>query len=302
MSGNVIEKVESRIFHDLQKGTVSTGEFDLEKLKNEPKLQDEYHEPLGRYDFTSVSKQSEVFQINRFYQTFQLDEKQTKCLVENCRANKTTIQGVISLACMISLLNEKENILELPEDKKVSILNPITVNLRYAFKDLNLSNEDVLFSFGMALWCQEFCLNDTIWKIAAEATKQAHNLRDTKAALKHWLKCNNSIIPQYGRVMQSSIGVVSLGEANLRNIKITDLRFFNSTYDQAATDAISILFVHTFLNRLTFGLANTYPKLSSEWAKNFLNNIQVVFTKLAGDDAFNMKVTDIAPFLTKFQH
>lgn len=249
--------VEPRKFEDIHKKYLN---YDLNELKNEPVITENYLPAVKEIRDENVGDIDSTIS-GEFYQ---FDEITTKRLVENCRYHKATVQGVLSVATMIALLNTHKYDISKP----IKCINAVPCNMRLFIKP-KLSNEDCVCGSAALIWPQDLIENDDLWSLAIEATKNIHELRNSNYGMKWWIKLNNMIQMQPYSIMSSSIGVFEMNEKSLKNVTINDVRIIGGTYNLPKNAAGNMTHVVTILNRLTAVMSFTYPGLCKEWAKQF---------------------------------
>jgi hypothetical protein len=273
LSDSVENDIKSRIFHNIH-GNYDI--FDLDSLKKE-KLIDNTIEGLK-----PLSLLSDDSSINPIIESVfhQLNENLTKSLIENCKKNKPTIQGVLSTALALSLLKDK---LDNLSDEPIRLVNSCPCNMRDMLKP-KLEKEDIVCGSAALIWLDEINASSVLWDLALNTTNSIKKARDDNYGYKWWIKLKNSIPFQQYSIMGSSMGVVTLNENELKNLKIIDLRFLGSAYSLPKNSASCMTHAFTFLNKFTFNLSYTYPGLSKLWADNFSNNILVILEYFAKND------------------
>ena len=298
---NANENIESRRFVDVHNELKHT--FDIEALKSEPLLIDEFHKHLRFLNLKEESKKDADYLLNlsRNCEFFQLDESKSKELIQNAKKNKSSIQGVLSTAVTLSLMNEISDFSNLNEP--VECLNSIPCNMRYLYE--GLTNEDFFYSVGFLMWKQKVKKEERVWDVAAQTTQSIAKSKADGDGLKWWVKFKHQL-PTFENfsVLCSSVGVLPKDES-LKNIKIEDLRFFNSAYNYAnSTENFqpNYLQAHavTFDNRFTFNISYTYPTLSVRWGQNFGKNLYAIIDQLAGKDSEELTVEKLGSILTKY--
>lgn len=114
--------------------------YDYDALKSEPLLEDFKHFEFSqkkvletKTDYLNVLLTSFV---GHFWEMSELD---SQALFENCRKNNTTVQGLLSVAKMILLINETIN--NIKDIDSFQVLNAIPCDMRYYF---NLEGDDLI--------------------------------------------------------------------------------------------------------------------------------------------------------------
>lgn len=296
LSGSQIDTPESKPFLNVHETFEHL--YDINSLKSESVIQDEFH--LNLNTIKSEENVKEEFSQNTSYSCYyQFDEEQTKSLLNNCRANKTTIQGVISLAVTIALINEKIDLTTI-DSGYVECLNSVPCDMRYYF---GLEYDDLIKGAASLCWMQKVD-NGNLWKMASEATEKMRELKQSNDGLKWWTKINNGIKRHDYVVVSSSIGVISLNEDNLKNIKINDVRFFGSgPYSELNSDddpRFLVIHAFTFANRLTINSSFSFPSFDTKWGKNYFNNVVAILIQLSKCKSAKLDLNEIVPFLKKF--
>lgn len=278
-------QVKSKNFLDPFK-SADYSRVNLDQIASESNLFDRYQDYVKNLNL-SVEKSLKPF--SRFCVSFRLTEQETQNLCLKSKINKTTIQGVLSAAVMLSLINESRD----SNESKHRVLNGSAINMRYSF-DQEVSNEDLMLAVSMLYWYGEFDDADNLWSIARQGTKKVHEMKKNKDGLKFWIKLNNGLETDYENtvVNQSSIGKISFQEDTIKNIKFKNLNFFNTTYNQHFDQNFIAIFAYTFLNRFTITFSHTCSRLSYEWSSNFSKNIETVLKCMSNeliDDRLSVK-------------
>jgi hypothetical protein len=110
----------------------------MEALKSEAVYQDEKHAKFSQM----TVKETNADKLNVYKSSFiahfwQMTPEETKSFVEKCKKHETSVQGVISVAKMIVLINETSGLSSEPVD----VLNSIPCDMRYYF---GLDGDDLM--------------------------------------------------------------------------------------------------------------------------------------------------------------
>jgi hypothetical protein len=97
--------------------------YDLESLKQEQKITTNYLQPVKRITNDASMKR---FMNCEF---MQLDEKETKQFILNCKEKNSTVQGALSVTTMLCLLKENYDVL----NETVKCINAAPCKLIYFF-------------------------------------------------------------------------------------------------------------------------------------------------------------------------
>lgn len=115
--------------------------YDLEKLKSEPIFIDNRHKSFGEKAIiepdVSLIEKIRSSSIGHYAQ---LDENDSRDLFRKCKQYGVSIQGIFSVAKMISLLNETKTT-HSHTDESFEVLNAIPCDMRYFF---NLASDDLI--------------------------------------------------------------------------------------------------------------------------------------------------------------
>lgn len=273
LSNQNIDSVKSKpildLFSDLKHS------YDIESLRKEPVFKCEYHlfmKSLDRHETNEANLN--LYRIPYISEFFQFDEQQSEKLFRNCKLNSTTVQGVISVANMLALINEKNDLKD--SNNPIDCLNVALVDMRYLF---GLEIDDVFKAPSCLTWVETLTNRDVnLWNIAANVSKRLREMRNSNEGLKWWVKALNGVERPLLSSFASSIGVIDLGENKLRNIRVNDLRFFLSfptTPFETNSVANNHINVHafTFRGKLTVVFGHTFPSLGINWGKNYARNV-----------------------------
>lgn len=269
-------QIKPKKFYDPFK-SADYSNVNLSQITSESNLYDKYQNYVKNLNFT-VDKS--LTEYSRFCLSFRLTELETQNLCLKCKINKTTIQGVLSVAVMISLINQSRS----TNENKYKVLNGSAINMRYCL-DPDVSSEDLMLAVSMLYWYGEFNESDNLWWIARQGTKKVHEMKKNKDGLKFWIKLNNGLETDYEEtvVNQSSIGKISFQEDSIKNLKFKNLNFFNTTYNQQFDQNFIAVFAYTFLNRFTITFSNTCSRLNTEWSNNFTKNLEIVLKFMSNE-------------------
>lgn len=202
---------------------------------------------------------------------FQFDENTTLNLIKNCKNYRTTIQGVVSMAALIALLDSKDY----DVSNNVKAYQGVPCNMRQ-FVNPKLDSDDLVCGSALLTWMQIVDGQKSLWDLANEATKNIHTKRDENEGIRWWLKLKNSIPTQPYAIMSSSIGVIDINDNYLNRIKFNDIRILGSAYNVSAAWPGCMTHVFTCKSKLTIVFSYTYPALSNEWAARFADVEQKV--------------------------
>lgn len=179
--------------------------------------------------------------MTRNAELIQLDEITSKLFIDKCKSHKSTIQGALSVAVALSIVNESFDLSNFANP--IEIVNYIACNMRYLD---NLKNDDLVDYIGDLSWYTEIKnSHQSIWDVIENTTRKIHQLKSQNEGLKWLVKVQNSIPIQPFSVANSSVGRIDLGEAQLKNINVNDLQFFVSTYNKH-NNGDNFMIVHAF--------------------------------------------------------
>jgi hypothetical protein len=259
--------------------------FDLNELRIQPRITSFLEPVQTKINLDEIKERALVES-----EFVQLDEQTTRCLIKNCKTNNCTIQGVLSTALILALINDRKKSL----DTRIKAVNSCPCNMR-AY--LNISSENLVCGSAALIWEHEIDPNDSLWDLAAQTTAHIKQKLSESYGFKWWVELVNSIAPQSFSIMSSSMGLVSLNETSLRNFRINDLRFLGSTYSSSVKSVSVMTHAFTFKDRFTFNCSYTYPSLSKEWAKYFTLNVRKILEFYASNESTAQNVREFLPIL-----
>lgn len=140
VSRSKLDSVEKKTFLNIHQEVLKLS--DPDKLRAEPVFVDKRHSEFGekqvREEDTGLVERIRSSSVGHYAQ---LDEKQSRDLFEKCKRNGVSIQGLLSVAKMISLINETSTSSSDDSSGKFKILNSIPCDMRYY---LNLNADDLI--------------------------------------------------------------------------------------------------------------------------------------------------------------
>ncbi|RNA30352.1 alcohol acetyltransferase [Brachionus plicatilis] len=269
-------QVKSKKFFDPFK-SADYSSIDLNQIASESSQLNKYQNYVKNL---SLSVEKPLSEFSRFCLSFRLTEHETQHLCLKCKINKTTVQGVLSVAVMLSLINESRSL----DETSFRVLNGSAINMRYSL-DQEASSEDLMLAVSMLYWYGEFDHGDNLWSIARQGSKKVHEMKKNREGLKFWKKLNSGLETDYEEtvVNQSSIGKISFQEDKIKNVKFKNLNFFNTTYNNQFDQNFIAVFAYTFLNRFTITFSHTCSRLSYDWSHNFTKNIEIVLKFMSNE-------------------
>lgn len=282
--------------------------YNVDSLRTEPVHKCLFHAHLMSIDRRETDQEKlSVLQCAYPSEFEKLDKDKTRRLLANCKANRVTVQGVLSVANMLALINERMDLHDLNNsDTVIECLNVAIIDMRYIFgKEL----DDVFKAVSSLAWMQRLERDhlDNMWKLANSVSERLKEMKEQREGLKWWAKSMNSVeLPKLFSFC-SSIGVVSLGEETLKRIAIEDFRFnlgvtrehfnlLNSTIENYTN-----VHAFTFRDKLTLVFGHSFPSLSIAWSKNFFNNILAIIEAYS-DNAGLFSLESVAHKIKKFEH
>jgi len=277
------QSVESLLFLDIHKNYEHS--FDLNELHKQSRITN-FLDPVQTKINLDETKECALVES----EFVQLDEQTTFSLIKNCKTNNCTIQGVLSTALILSLINDRKKSL----DTRIKAVNSCPCNMR-AY--LSISRDNLVCGSTALIWEQEIDPKDSLWDLVAQTTAHIKQKLSENYGFKWWVELASSVAPQSFSIMSSSMGLVSLNETSLRNFKINDLRFLGSAY-QSSVKSVSIMtHAFTFKDRFTFNCSYTYPSLSKEWAKCFTLNVRKILEFFASNESTTQSAREFLPSL-----
>lgn len=134
-----LDKVVTKPFLEVHKNFEHL--YDVEAVKSEPLKQDDKHLAFGQIKaFETDEDNLSTFKTSFFAHFWQMSSHQTQLLLDKCKEHNSTVQGVLSVAKMICLLNETCKPCE-NEPFHVEVLNSIPCDMRYYF---GLQSDDLI--------------------------------------------------------------------------------------------------------------------------------------------------------------
>lgn len=299
MSDVNISNVESRPFLNVHDKIDHL--YNLDAFKSVPAYKDIFQETFAKLEY----KETDVDILETFKglnykligEYIQLSENESKSLFENCKANKVTVQGVLSTINLICMLNETMDLGDL--NGTIKCMNMALCDMRYYF---GLDTDDVIKGAAYMQWLQTPNKDEDLWELALSTTKSIHEMKKANVGLEFWFRSKNGLElnSEYGDI--SSLGKISLGENLLKHIKIEDLKFFVTNSQEIFQNGPSAVYseAYTFNNKLNLSLCYTFPNFSNKFAQHFLSNFCLLLKQ------FSMKTEPIIlkvliPLLKKFK-
>lgn len=161
VAGERPSKIESKPKLDLL--TNLEHSFDLDELRREAAFECEFHSNLAKLEYPDTDEtRLGIYKTNFLSEYAQLDERTTRSLVSNCKINRTSVQAVLSVANMITLMNETRST-SLSSKEAKSCLHSIPIDMRYHF---GLAADDLIKGSAFLVWLQRLDVDQELWEAA----------------------------------------------------------------------------------------------------------------------------------------
>jgi hypothetical protein len=220
------------------------------------------------------------------------DRVTTAKLLAHAKARSTTVQGMLSVAALITSVWIRKVRPVFP----IWTLNWCATNLRQSAQP-PIDSEDCVLASAPLAWEQEVKEDLSIWYLAQDASKQLHQHNSQHMGW-HFLNAKKfDVLIQPPTLMTSSIGKTQL-RTEYGKLQVKDLRIMPAHYDYIPADASSHMnYVSIYDGQLNLVTTFTYPGLSKQWGKRFHKSIIYILECFANDS--NLTVSSIIEMLDK---
>ncbi|CAF1307957.1 unnamed protein product [Adineta ricciae] len=220
------------------------------------------------------------------------DQLTTTKLVTNAKAHSTTVQGVLSIAALITSIWIRKSRPQLP----IWSLNWCATNLRQSARP-PIDPEDCIQASAPLAWEQNIEPHSSLWSLAEDASKQLHKHNHQHMGW-HFLNAKKFNVPvQPASLMTSSNGTAQL-QTKYHRLSINDLRIMTAHYNSTPLDASSHMnYTCIYDGCLNLVTTFTYPGLSKQWGRRFHNGVIYLLECFANDE--NLNVYSIIDILDK---
>ncbi|UJR07312.1 hypothetical protein I4U23_011600 [Adineta vaga] len=221
------------------------------------------------------------------------DRATTLKLITSAKARSTTVQGMLSIAALITSIWIRKKRCQLP----VWTLNWCATNLRRSAQP-PIDSEDCVSASAPLAWEQEVKEESSLWDLARDASKQIHKHNSEHMGW-HFLNAKKfgvSIKPS--TVMTSSNGTAQL-RTMYGKVKVKDLRAMTAHYNSVSIhDASHMNYISIYDEHVNLVTTFTHPGLSKEWGKRFHHGIICILQYFANDTS--LTVHSILDILDKY--
>lgn len=163
--GKEIPSVTSKPFLDIHNNLEHP--YNIDELKLEKPHECQFQLYLNKLDRHETNHDNLSAVKTPYYCIFkELDESESRSLFENCKLNATTVQGILSVAKAIWIINEKLDLSKATDP--IDYENMVVMDMRYYF---GLSSEDVFKGASTITWPEVFDLDENLWKLATKTSE-----------------------------------------------------------------------------------------------------------------------------------
>ena len=220
------------------------------------------------------------------------DRATTANLLAYAQARSTTVQGMLSIAALITSIWIRKVRPQFP----IWTLNWCATNLRHSAQP-SIDSEDCVSASAPLAWEQQVREDLFIWDLAQDASTQLHKHNRQQMGW-HFLNAKKFGVPvQPPSVMTSSNGKTQI-RTEYGKLQVSDLRIMTAHYDYLPLDASSHMsYVSIYDQQLNLVTTYTYPGLSKQWGKRFHNGIIYILECFANNS--NLTVSSIFEILDR---
>jgi hypothetical protein len=196
------------------------------------------------------------------------DRITTENLIAFGRIHSTTLQGMLSIASMITSIWIRKLRPQFP----MWALNWCVSNLRPLAKP-PIDPKYCVFATAPLAWEQEVNENTSVWSLAQEASEKLHKHNKENMGWQFLNATKFGMPVKRPTSMTTSVGILRI-RTEYGRVKVKDLRVMAANYDHVPINASSHMnYVYIQDGQLNLVTTFTYPGLGYQWGERFHNGI-----------------------------